>query len=94
MQHAHTRRPDSTSVRPSARVWGLLFAIVITALSSTALHAQEAPSLASAAGTATASGTIAQPVVNLPVWPLYRQAQRLLDAQRATSADAKRVLGG
>jgi outer membrane protein TolC len=40
----------------------------------------------------TGSGTIAQPVVNLPAWPLYRQAQRLLDAQRATSADAKRVL--
>ena len=40
----------------------------------------------------TGSGTISQPVVNLPAWPLYRQAQRLLDAQRATSADSKRVL--
>ncbi len=41
---------------------------------------------------ATGSGTITQPVVNVPAWPLYRQAQRLLDAQKASSTDAKRVL--
>jgi outer membrane protein TolC len=41
---------------------------------------------------ATSSGTISQPLVNLPAWPLYRQAQRLLDAQRATSTDTKRIL--
>jgi outer membrane protein TolC len=40
----------------------------------------------------TGALTITQPVVNLSAWPLYRQAQRLLDAQRATSTDAKRIL--
>jgi hypothetical protein len=93
MQHAHTRGPDSTSVRPSARVWGLLFAIVITALSSTALHAQEAPSLASAAGTATAdlptsaatsaAGPALSPSANTvpPKTPASRVGTLSLDAQ-------------
>jgi outer membrane protein TolC len=40
----------------------------------------------------TGSANIAQPVVNLPAWPLYHQAKRLLDAQKAASTDAKRVL--
>ncbi len=40
----------------------------------------------------TASGTFSLPLLNAPAWPLYRQAQRLLDAQRATSTDAKRLL--
>ncbi len=40
----------------------------------------------------TGGASIAQPVVNLPAWPLYRQAERLLDAQKAASTDAKRVL--
>jgi outer membrane protein TolC len=40
----------------------------------------------------TGGASIVQPVVNLPAWPLYRQAQRLLDAQKASSTDAKRVL--
>jgi outer membrane protein TolC len=41
-----------------------------------------------------AGGTanITQPLVNLPAWPLYRQAQRLLDAQKASSTDARRIL--
>ena len=42
--------------------------------------------------TVTGGANIAQPVVNLPAWPLYRQAQRLLDAQKASSTDTKRVL--
>ncbi len=41
---------------------------------------------------ATSAATFSQPLVNIPAWPLYRQAQRLLDAQQATSKDAKRVL--
>jgi outer membrane protein TolC len=40
----------------------------------------------------TGGANIAQPVINLPAWPLYRQAERLLDAQKATSTDTKRVL--
>ena len=36
--------------------------------------------------------TLAQPVLNASSWPLYRQAQRLFDAQRATSDDQKRIL--
>lgn len=36
--------------------------------------------------------TLSQPILNASAWPLYRQAQRLLDAQRASSEDAKRVL--
>jgi outer membrane protein TolC len=40
----------------------------------------------------TGALTITQPVLNLSAWPLYRQAQRLLDAQRATSTDSKRIL--
>ncbi len=40
----------------------------------------------------TGAITFTQPVVNLSAWPLYRQAQRLLDAQRATSTDTKRIL--
>lgn len=42
------------------------------------------------AGTATA--TLTQPLVNAPAWPLYGQARQLLDAQRASSADEKRLL--
>ena len=40
----------------------------------------------------TGAVTLTQPIVNLSAWPLYRQAERLLDAQRATSTDAKRIL--
>jgi hypothetical protein len=54
MQHAHTRGPDSTWVRLSARARGVLLAVVIAALSSTAIHAQEASSAAPAVSTATA----------------------------------------
>jgi outer membrane protein TolC len=36
--------------------------------------------------------TLSQPLLNASAWPLLRQAQRLLDAQRATSDDAKRIL--
>ncbi|MEO7113240.1 MAG: TolC family protein [Polyangiaceae bacterium] len=36
--------------------------------------------------------TLAQPLLNASAWPLLRQAQRLFDAQRATSDDAKRIL--
>jgi outer membrane protein TolC len=42
--------------------------------------------------TATGAGTISQPILNASAWPLLRQAERLLDAQRATTDDAKRVL--
>jgi outer membrane protein TolC len=42
--------------------------------------------------TLNGSGTIAQPILNAGAWPLLRQAERLLDAQRATSTDQKRVL--
>jgi outer membrane protein TolC len=40
----------------------------------------------------TGAATIAQPVVNLPAWPLYHEAQHLLDSQKASSTDTKRVL--
>ena len=40
----------------------------------------------------TGTANIVQPILNLPAWPLYHQAQRLLDAQKAASTDAKRVL--
>ncbi len=40
----------------------------------------------------TGNATITQPLVNLPAWPLYRQAQRLLDSQKAASIDARRIL--
>jgi outer membrane protein TolC len=36
--------------------------------------------------------TLAQPLLNASAWPLLRQAQRLFDAQRASSDDAKRIL--
>ncbi|HEX7664346.1 MAG TPA: TolC family protein, partial [Polyangiaceae bacterium] len=36
--------------------------------------------------------TLSQPILNASAWPLYRQAQRLFDAQKANSEDAKRVL--
>jgi len=41
---------------------------------------------------ATASGTLTQPLLNAGAWPLYRQAERLLDAQHATSSEEKRLL--
>jgi len=41
---------------------------------------------------ATSSTTIAQPILVASAFPLLRQAQRLLDAQRASSTDAKRLL--
>jgi outer membrane protein TolC len=39
-----------------------------------------------------ATATLSQPVVNASAWPLYGQARQLLDAQRASSADEKRIL--
>ena len=42
--------------------------------------------------TGTGNATIAQPLLNASAWPLLRQAQRLLDAQRASSIDSKRLL--
>jgi outer membrane protein TolC len=44
------------------------------------------------ANTINAGGSISQPIVNASAWPLLRQAERLLDAQRATSTDQKHVL--
>jgi outer membrane protein TolC len=41
---------------------------------------------------ATAGGTITQPLLNASAWPLYRQAERLRDAQEASSEDQKRLL--
>jgi outer membrane protein TolC len=41
---------------------------------------------------ATNSLTITQPLLSLPAWPLYRQSERLYDAQRAQTVDDKRVL--
>jgi outer membrane protein TolC len=40
----------------------------------------------------TATATLSQPLVNAPAWPLYGQARQLLDAQRFSSADEKRLL--
>ena len=40
----------------------------------------------------TGGATINQPLLNAPAWPLYRQAERLQDAQRATTAEQKRLL--
>lgn len=40
----------------------------------------------------TWSTTLSQPILNASAWPLLRQAQRLFDAQKANSEDAKRVL--
>jgi outer membrane protein TolC len=40
----------------------------------------------------TGNGTIAQPLLNASAFPLLRQAERLLDAQRASTVDAKRLL--
>ena len=41
---------------------------------------------------ATSNATISQPVLVASAFPLLRQAQRLLDAQRASTIDAKRLL--
>ena len=41
---------------------------------------------------ATSSLVVNQPLINVPAWPLYRQAQRLFDAQEAQTIDDKRVL--
>jgi outer membrane protein TolC len=40
----------------------------------------------------TGAVTLTQPLLNAGAFPLLRQSQRLLDAQRATSADAKLIL--
>jgi outer membrane protein TolC len=45
-----------------------------------------------ASNTQTATGTVSQPILSASAWPLLRQAERLLDAQHATSTDAKRLL--
>jgi outer membrane protein TolC len=42
--------------------------------------------------TVTNATVLTQPILNAPAIPLLRQAERLYDAQRATSADAKRLL--
>src|SRR5262249_39120309 len=41
---------------------------------------------------ATNQLTITQPLLNATAWPLYRQAERLYDAQHAQTIDDKRVL--
>ena len=38
------------------------------------------------------NASINQPILNASAWPLLRQAERLLDAQRATATDQKRLL--
>jgi outer membrane protein TolC len=40
----------------------------------------------------TGGATINQPLLTASAWPLLRQAERLLDAQRASSTDQKRLL--
>jgi outer membrane protein TolC len=53
---------------------------------------QKAGAVVLPANIGTGNATIAQPLLNASAFPLLRQAERLLDAQRASSTDAKRLL--
>jgi outer membrane protein TolC len=41
---------------------------------------------------AAANASLSQPIVNLPAWPLYRQAREALEAQRDSSTEDRRTL--
>jgi len=72
------------------------FLPVVSAGGSGTQHAEAPPTRAGAQPTPSGSAVglvqLTQPLVNLPAWPLYRQAKQLLEAQSYQSTDDKRTL--
>jgi outer membrane protein TolC len=68
------------------------FTAFLPVLSSQASGSQHATVLKQPGNSGTASVTLNQPLLNASAFPLYAQARRLADAQRAQNVDDKRLL--
>ncbi len=69
------------------------FTAFLPALVGTASGVQHATAIKPPSNSGTAALTVTQPLLNAPAFPLYAQARRLADAQRAQNVDDKRLLG-